>query len=61
MWWHNIFWDNKGSISHILQPDPNSPGSVLLTDKLVAMKRENPNPILTVKRTERRKFIDSFV
>ena len=60
MCWYNILGDNKGSISHILWLDPITAGSILLTVKLVALKRENYEPILTVKRTEWRKFIDYF-
>ena len=33
---------------------------VLITAKLVALKRENTEPILTLKGTEWRKFIDDF-
>ena len=50
-------WYNKASISHILQLDPITSGSVLITAKIVALKRENPEPILTVKIIEWRKFI----
>ena len=60
MWWYNIIGENKGSVSHILQLDPITLGSVLLTYKLVALKRENHEPILTVKITEWRKSIDYF-
>ena len=60
MWCCNIPWDDNGSISHILQPDNITPGYVLLTSNLVALKRENYEPILIVKRTEWRKFIDYF-
>ena len=61
MWWYNILGDNEGIILHILQIYHDTPGSVLLTDKLISMKRENTDPILTVKIIEWRKFIDSFV
>ena len=39
---------------------PITEGYILLTVNLVAMKRENPEPILTVKINEWRKFIDCF-
>ena len=45
-------------ILHILQLVPITPGSILLNYNLVAQKRENPEPILTVKRVEWRKFVD---
>ena len=60
MWLYNIFGDNEGSISNILQLDPITSGSILLTDNLVAIIRENSDPILIAKRTEWRKFIDYF-
>ena len=60
MWCYNILGDNNGSLSHILQLDPINPGSFLLTSNLVALKRENPYPILTVKIIEWMKFIDYF-
>ena len=50
----------SGSISHLLQLDPINQGSVLLNSTLFALKRENPDPILTVKIIEWRKFIDHF-
>ena len=52
VWWYNIIGDNKGSITHILRLDTITEGSILLTANLVALKRENDVPILTVKRTE---------
>ena len=52
MWWYNILGDNDRSISHISRIDPITVGSILLTVKLVALKRENYEPILIVKRTE---------
>ena len=58
MWWYNIFGDDEGSISYILRLGTIAAGSVLITTNLVALKRENHEPILTVKRTEWRKFID---
>ena len=61
MWWYNILGDKEGSISHILQLDPITVGSILITVKLVALKRGNSEPILTVKRTEWRKYVDYFV
>ena len=60
MWFYNILGDNNGSISHLLQLDPMNPGYVLLTFNFVVLKRENTDPILTVKRIERRKLIDHF-
>ena len=60
MWWYNILGDNEGSISHLLQHDPITAGSILLNVKLVTMKRENREPILTVKLNEWRKFVDYF-
>ena len=53
-------WYNKASISHILQLDPITSGSVLITAKIVALKRKNAEPILTVKIIEWRKFIEYF-
>ena len=58
MWWYNILGDNEGSISDLLRIYPITTGSILLTVKLVALKREHFEPILTVKRTDWRKFID---
>ena len=60
MWWYNILGDNKGSISNILRVLPITTGSIFLTAKPVAPKRENSEPILIVKRTEWVKLIDSF-
>ena len=60
MWWYNILEDNKGIISHLLRLDTITAGSICLTANLVAMKRENPDPILIVKRTEWRRLIDYF-
>ena len=60
MWCYNILGDNEVSISDILQLDTITSGSVLLTTNLVALKRGNPEPILTVKIIEWRKFIDYF-
>ena len=51
MWLYNILGDNEGRISHILQIDTINAGSILLTVEHVALKRENSDPILTVKRT----------
>ena len=53
-------WDNKVSISHLLQLDPINPGYFSLTTNLVTLKGENPEPVLTVKRIELRKFVDYF-
>ena len=41
MWWYNILGDNEGSISHILRPVIIAVESILLTVKLIALKREN--------------------
>ena len=60
MWCYNILVDNNRSISHLLQLDPFTRGSILLTDNLNALKRENTESILTVKIIEWRKFIDYF-
>ena len=60
MWWYNILGDNKGSIPHLLWLDTIDAGYILLTVKLVALKMENYEPILIVKRTEWRKFINYF-
>ena len=60
MLWYNILWDNEGIISDLLQIDTISAGYVLLASNLVELKRENPDPILTVKIIEWRKLIDSF-
>ena len=54
------FLDNTGSISHILRLNSIASGSILLTAILVEMKKGNYEPILIVKRTEWRKFIDYF-
>ena len=51
MCWYNILGDNEGSISHILQLDIITAGSIVLTFKLVALKRKHYDPILRVKRT----------
>ena len=61
MWCYNILVDNNGSISYILQLDPFTTGSILLTADLIALKRENTESILAVKIIEWRKFIDCFV
>ena len=60
MWWYNTLGDNEGNTSHILRIYPITAGSILLTVKLVALKRENSEPILIVKITEWSKFIDYF-
>ena len=52
MWWYNIIGDNRGRISHLLQLDLINPGSILITAKPVALKRENTEPTLTVKIIE---------
>ena len=64
MWWYNILnilGYNKGIISHILRLDTITSGSILLNSNLVALKRENSEPILIGKRIEWRKFIDYLV
>ena len=43
-----------------LQLNPITTGYVLITANLVWLKMENPEPILTAKRVEQRKFIDYF-
>ena len=60
MLWYNILGDKEGSLSHILRFDTITEGSDIITANLVALKRENYEPILIVKRTEWRKFIDYF-
>ena len=40
--------------------DPFTTGSILLTTDLIALKRENTESILTVKRIKWRKIIDVF-
>ena len=52
--------DNEESISHLLWSDTITAGYFLLTSTIVFLKRENPEPILTVKIIEWRKFIDYF-
>ena len=60
MGWYNILGNNKGSISHILWIDPISEGYILLTNKIVALKRVHYEPILILKITEWMKFVDFF-
>ena len=60
MWYYNILGNNNGSVSHLLQIIPITAGSFLLTYILVALKKENPEPVLAVKRIEWRTFIDYF-
>ena len=60
LWWYNILGDYKGNISHILQLDTITLGSILLTSNLEIMKRVNTEPILEVEIFEWRKFIDYF-
>ena len=60
MWWYNILGDNERIISYILRLDPITTGYILLTANLVALKRENYELILIVKRIEWMKFVDSF-
>ena len=49
MWWYNILWDNEGSIPYILWLGAITAEPILITNNLVALKWENPEPILTVK------------
>ena len=60
MWWYNLLGHNEGSISYMLRLDLVTIGSVLLTDKKIPLKREKPELILTVKRTEWSKLTDYF-
>ena len=53
----NILGYYKGRISHLLRIDLITEGSILLTANLVALKRKNPETILTVKRTKWKKLI----
>ena len=57
---YSILGDIKGSISYLLQLGPITVVSAIFTSNLVAQKRENPEPILTLKRTKWRKFVDYF-
>ena len=58
MWCYIILEKNNVMISRILQLDHITQGYVLLTLNLVALKRGNPEPILTVKIIDWNKFID---
>ena len=49
MWWYNIPEDNRVRISYLLRLDTTTSDYVLLTTNLVALKRENREPVLTVK------------
>ena len=60
MWWYNIIGYNQGIISHILQLDNITEGSMLLNVKPVALKRVTYEPILIVNRTKWRNLIDYF-
>ena len=60
MWWCNILKDNEGIISYLLWFDTITEGSFLLTYNIVFPKRENPEPVLTVKTIEWGKIIDFF-
>ena len=60
MWWYNVLAVNKVSILHLLWFARNTAVSILLTSKIVALRRENSDPILTVKRTEWRKSLEYF-
>ena len=59
MWWYNIRGYKKGSMPHLLKLDPVTVGYILLTANLFALKRVNYEPILTLKRIEWRKFLDT--
>ena len=60
MLWYNIIGDNEGSVLNLLWIDPITAGSILITANLVALKRENSEPILIMKITEWSKFVDYF-
>ena len=60
IWWYKSLGDNERSISNILWPDPINTGYFLLASNIVFLKRENPDPVLKVKITEWRKYIDYF-
>ena len=60
MWWYNIIGDNEGSISDLLRLCIIAAGSVLRNTKFVELKLGNPEPILTVKIIEWRKYISFF-
>ena len=44
MCWYNILGDNEGSMSHILRLDPIPSDSILLTVKLLALKKKIFDP-----------------
>ena len=52
MWYCNILGDNNGGISHLLQLITITAESLLITYNAVALKRENLEPILTLKIIE---------
>ena len=52
MWWYNMLGDDGGSISHLLRIGPINAWSVLLTAKIIFLKRGNIETILTVKTIE---------
>ena len=60
MWWYNILGYNKGRISYISRFYLITTGFILLTDNLVALKRENSELILIMKIIEQRKLIEYF-
>ena len=60
IWWYNILRDNKGRISHLLWLYPITAKSILLSTKLVALKRKNSETILIVKINEWQKLVDYF-
>ena len=60
MWWYKILGDNGVSISHLIWFDPITEGCFLLTSRIIFTKRENHEPIITVKRIEWSKFIEYF-
>ena len=60
MQYYNILGDNEVSISDLLWLDTITLGQFRISTNIVALKRGNHEPILTVKSTEWRKLIDSF-
>ena len=61
MWWYYILGDNGGIVSDILRVDTITAGYILLAVKIVALKKVNSEPILTVKITEWRKLLNILV
>ena len=58
---YNILGDINVIISHVLQLDPITEGSVLLYYNLVTLKRGSHDTILTVKRIEWRNTFNILV